>query len=165
MRLRVGMFGACVLALGIAAGPALALHGKAGLWQLSVRMNMANLNIPPEQLTKMKAMGINLPNSQTISATHCMTPDEVSLDRPINTHSSKNCTFSKSVVQGDAIDVDLTCSAGNTQETGHISVTYDGNEHFVGDTRFTGTANGHTTDVSTHIEGRWLSPDCGKVTH
>ena len=40
---------------------ALAAHGKAGLWNVSTTMNMANMQMPPEAMAQMKKAGVAMP--------------------------------------------------------------------------------------------------------
>ena len=76
---RVLIAGAGLAALGLVAVPAIASHGKVGLWDVTVTVRMAGMpampdmsKLPPEAQAAMRAHGISM-NGHTMSATHCMT--------------------------------------------------------------------------------------------
>lgn len=168
MFLRMTMIRAGVVAgaMGAMALPivALAAHGKAGLWEVTTRMNMPGMMaaIPPDQMARMRAMGIQMPNGQTFTAQHCMTAADVAADKPPPMRNTRECTATNISQDAHTMNVTMTCS-GDMDGQGHLSVTYDSDEHYSGSYTFTGTAHGHPASVSNSFEGRWLSADCGTV--
>jgi hypothetical protein len=154
-----------VLVLGIAAAVpvgAVAAHGKAGLWEITTRMNMPNMmaNIPPDQLARMQAMGVHMPNGQTMTTQHCMTAEEAAMDKPPPIRSAQGCAVSNSTHDAHTYTADMVCS-GEMDGHGHVSVTYDSDEHYSGNYSFSGSAHGHPANMTTSFEGRWISADCG----
>jgi len=161
-----------VVATGLVAAPlvAIASHGKAGLWDVTVTMNMAGMpqmpQMTPEQMAKMKEMGVQMPGmggGHSMTTQHCMTAEEVNSDKPPPVHN-RDCTVSNSKIVGQTFSADMTCN-GEMQGTGHMSVTYDSTEHYSGKMDFSGTSHGHHADMTNSFEGRWVSADCGTVTH
>ncbi|HEX4159542.1 MAG TPA: DUF3617 domain-containing protein [Rhizomicrobium sp.] len=155
------------LAFGTAAVlpiAALAAHGKAGLWEITTHMNMpgAMAAIPPDQMARMQAMGIHMPNGQTVTSQHCMTAEEVAADKPPPIRNSQDCTTANVVHDGRTINVDVVCK-GAMDGQGHFTLTYDSDEHYTGNYMFTGSAHGHPASMSNSIEGKWISADCGSV--
>jgi len=157
-----------MLATAIAALPmaALASHGKAGLWDVTIRMSMANMpQIPPEQLAKMKAMGISIPNVNSVTTQHCMTAAEVASDKPPQMQHNSECTQQNTNLSHGTFTADLVCTGANMQGTGHITATFDSDTHYTSQMVFNGTAHGHSTTFTNTIEGKWVSADCGSVGH
>jgi hypothetical protein len=162
------LMGFAALAAGVVLVPlaALADHGKAGLWSVTVRMSMPDMpQIPPEQLAKMQAMGIHMPTGNGMTTQHCMTAEEVKADRPPPMAHTKDCTMQNISITGGSFKGDMVCSGEEMQGNGHISVSYDSNTHYAGQMTFTGTAHGHPANMTNNFEGTWLSADCGGVAH
>ncbi len=152
--------------LGAAALPiaALAAHGKVGLWEITTRMSMPGMmaQIPPDQLARMQAMGVHMPDGQAITTQHCMTASEVAADKPPPMRNARDCTMSNMTHDAHGFSADMICT-GEMEGHGHVSVSYDSDEHYAGNYSFTGTAQGHPQSMTTSFEGKWISPDCGTV--
>ena len=167
MKRYLGALAAAVVAIPVAA---LAAHGKAGLWSITVSMSgMSNMpdmsKLPPEAQAQMKRMGMSMNGSGgSITTQHCMTQQEVTMDTPPPTTHDKNCTISNLKVAGHAMSGDMTCH-GEFNGTGHMQFTYDSDTHYTGDVSITGMANGRSVTRDTKFEGNWVSADCGGVTH
>jgi hypothetical protein len=129
---------AVVLGLGaaIVATPALAAHGKAGLWQVTATVHMPGVaaQIPPAQLAQMRAHGIKLPTDNTVVTTHCMAAQEVAMDKPppMDKGRAKDCKMQNMKVAGQTVSADMVCSGAEMSGTGHFSMTYDSPEHYAG---------------------------------
>ncbi len=153
-----------IAGLGVVVLPnaALAAHGKAGLWEITAQISMPNMAamMSPEQMARMQAMGVHMPMNSSSTTQYCRTAAQVAQDTPPPTRSSRDCTMSNVKFSGQTYSADMTCT-GQMQGTGHYSVTFDGDEHFSGNTSFTGTANGHPANMSNSFEGKWISADCG----
>ena len=164
---RIGMAVASVGLVAALAVPlgALASHGKVGLWEITTRMNMANMmaNIPPEALARMKEHGVTMPNMQTFTSQHCMTAAEVASDKPPTPRKNSECTMTNMSHTATSFTADTTCSTAAVQGRGHVAVTFDSDEHYSGTYTFTGTTEGHPQNMSYNFEGRWISADCGSV--
>lgn len=151
------------------AGVALASHGKAGLWDVTITMggNAAKMpdisKLPPEAQARMKAMGMSM-NGNTMNVQHCMTAQEVAVDKPPTDTHNKDCTVTNSKITGHTMSADMTCH-GDFSGTGHMQFTYDSDTHYSGEVSMTGTAAGHPTTQDNKFEGKWVSADCGAVSH
>jgi hypothetical protein len=170
---RVLYFGA--IAAGVLALPmaAFASHGKVGLWQITTTMNMSGMpnmpdmsKLPPEAQAQMKKMGVQM-NGNTITTQHCMTAQEVAADRPpAAMQHMKDCTMQNMSFGSGAMNADMVCSTGEMTGKGHISVSYSGGDsEYVGSMSFSGTAQGHPINMTNSFQGKWISADCGGVTH
>ena len=162
-------------AAGIAAAsllvvaPALAGHGKAGLWTITTKMEMPVMpqmpdmsQLPPEARARIEAMHMNMSgNSMTMQ--HCMTQAEVDQDKP-PPMANKECKLVKSSMVGHTYTGDMACT-GDFNGTGHFQVTYDSGEHYAGSMDMKGSHEGHPMNMHSSFEGKWISASCGNVTH
>jgi hypothetical protein len=147
MRISKGLLGGIATAALIATtGSAFADHGKAGLWKITTNTQMSG----PKSA------------QQTLSSEHCMTVAEVKNDRIASQNSACKMTNEKS--GGGAFSADMICS-GQVIGKGSLTVTYDRPTHYTGQLTMVSNAAGATTHVTNTFEGKWVSADCGKVTH
>jgi hypothetical protein len=164
---RVLFFGAAAAAVALVAVPAIASHGKAGLWNITVTMDMPGMpdmsKLPPEAQAAMRAHGVTM-NGRGMVVQHCMTQSEVDAIKPPPMRNGQDCKMSNLKTAGQSFSADLVCS-GQMNATGHFEVSYDSPEHYTGKSSFTGTQDGHPISNSTTMEGRWVSADCKGVTN
>ena len=158
------------LALCAASSAALASHGRAGLWSMSVTMGgdrpaMPDMSqMPPEVQARMRAMGMSM-GGNTITVRHCMTPDEVASDVPhVDPRSTHGCGMANVHHDGHTFSADMVCSR-EFNGSGHMTFTYDGDTHYTGEVVMNGVADGHPVNEDEKIDARWVSPDCGGATH
>ncbi len=145
-------------------GVSLAGPGKAGLWEVTTQMG-GMPQIPPEQMAKMKAMGMQMPAGNTFTTQHCVTPEEAAATKPPPMGRNKECQMGKMSVAGGVISGDMTCSGEEMTGTGHFQVTYDTPQHYSGQMAFSGDSHGHHMNMTNRFEGKWLSASCGTVAH
>lgn len=126
---------------------ALADHGKVGLWQVTTTMKMPGM---PSA-------------SQTYTSQHCMTADEVKMNK-MPTGSNADCKMVNEKTDGHSFSGDMVCT-GRATGNGHIQVNYDTDTHYAGQMTMTSTADGQTMHMANTFEGKWLSADCGKIAH
>jgi hypothetical protein len=151
-----------VVIVGAFALPALASHGKAGLWETTTtNENATQMALPPEALAQMNARGMKLPESRAFTSRYCMTAEEVAADAPPPMRGNA-CKLTGTKIVGQTFSADVTCT-GTVQGTSHFSISYDSAEHYSGESEFTGSEGGQPFHSKTRIEGRWISPDCGDV--
>jgi hypothetical protein len=150
-----------------ASGTALALHGKAGLWSVSVKVDMAGMpQIPPEQLAKMNAMGIHIPiGGDTITTTHCVTPAEAAMDKipTMPKEHEKYCAVQNLKSSADGMSADMVCT-GKVEGSGHMTFRFDSPEHYAGRVSLDAVMNGHPMKSVTSFDAHWVSADC-KADH
>lgn len=155
-----------IAAVALVAVPAIASHGKAGLWSITVTMNMPGMpdmsKLPPEAQAAMRAHGVTA-GGHTMTIQHCMTQAEVDAIKPPPMRNGQDCKMSNLKTSGQSFSADMVCT-GEMKATGHFEVSYDSPEHYTGKTSFTGTDNGHPISNTTTMEGRWVSADCKGVT-
>lgn len=171
MRKPSSRIAAAMCAIGlVTAGTALAMHGKAGLWQMTVTVGGSDAahmpdmsNVPPQYQAmvqaQMKAHGVSM-SGNTITVQHCMTGEEWAAGKPppVGAHG-KNCTMTNVSNTANHMVADMTCSGDNAM-TGHVDFSWDSGEHFIGHVTVSGTQNGQPVTHDEKIEGRYLSETC-----
>ena len=162
MRLSIRIAGAAALAVVAASGAALAGHGKVGLWQITTKMDMSGMpQIPPDQAAKMRAMGVETPSNGIFTTTHCMTAEEVAMDKPPSALAhGKECAMQNLKTEGQNVSADMVCSGKEMNGKGHFTLAYDTLEHYTGKVTFSGAARGHPMTTTTTFEAKWVSADC-----
>ena len=149
------------MALAAAADPALAKHGKVGLWNVTSTTDIA---LPAAAAAAMKKYGEKMPAAQPITIQMCMSKEEVDADAPPHLDRAATGCDMHIVTQSAALlDARMIFGKGNMKGNGSIRVTYTGAEHYSGIYSFTGTTYGAQTNISTHFKGDWVKADCGKV--
>jgi hypothetical protein len=162
MRVR---FVAAGLALAMALpGVALAGPGKAGLWEVSTKMS-GMPQMPPDQMAKMKAMGMQMPADHVFTTQHCVTPEEAAATKPPPMGRNKECQMGKMNASGSTVSGDMTCTGAEMTGTGHFQVSYDSPQHYSGQMTFNGQSHGQPMNMTNSFEGKWLSASCGTVSH
>jgi Protein of unknown function (DUF3617) len=159
-----------ILLLGCAAvllssSVALAGHGKAGLWNVTVSIVMPNMpKMPPEVVAMMKQRGMKMPGmGEPITDQVCMTQADVDGDMPPRTGGQdENCTNHVTSKTASSITADMVCT-GRMQGTGHLQVIYSTPEHYVGSYNFKGVSEGHPQEMTSNFKGDYVKADCGAV--
>ncbi|MGB8366279.1 MAG: DUF3617 domain-containing protein [Rhizomicrobium sp.] len=163
LSLKIASAGAGLVLL-FAPHAAWAAHGKAGLWEITIKMDGQNPNmpdmskLPPEVRARMKAMGVGA-NGTGFTVQRCRTPAEAAQDSPPSGAHDKSCTLSNVSYTGGSMTADMTCT-GNFTGTGHMHFVWDSDEHYAGEVSMTGTSGGRPMSRTQKIEGRWLSAQC-----
>ena len=159
-KLRIGL---SVAALLLSPGMAFAGHGKAGLWNVSTTMNMANMQMPPEAMEQMKKMGVKMPSARTFASQICMTQAEVDSDKlPPMSKNESGCTSHMVSQTGSSMTARTVCS-GEMKGSGQMQISYSGAEHYTGSYSFKGNVNGQPMDSASSFKGDWVKADCGAV--
>ena len=166
---RLAIAGVAGLVVAIAAGGALADHGKVGLWSITVTMDgdlmkMPDLSkLPPDALARMKAMGMSA-SGNTVTVQRCMSAEDVAADFPaIHNGAGAGCAANNVRHDSHSMSADLMCNTDALKGSGHAQFVYDSDTHYSGEIVVAGMANGHPVKQDEKIEGRYLTADCGKM--
>ncbi len=157
----VTVLGAAALATAAMAAVGI---GKAGLWEVTTHADMSGVmaNITPEQRAKMKAAGIQMPENNTFTMTHCVTAAEVGQFKPPpmgRPGHEKDCNVANLKTTSNSASADLVCTSGR-MKGGHFSLVYDSPEHYAGKVTMNAAAEGHPVVSTITFEAKWLSADC-----
>ncbi len=139
--------GASFLTIAAMTGPALADHGKAGLWHVT---------------TTVKTTGANA-TERSFSSEHCMTAQEVKSREIPQNSENKMCKLTSQQAVGKTLSAQMVCT-GPAKGAGKLTVTYDSDTHYTGSLSMSTEAGGQTMNMTNTFEGKWVSADCGKVT-
>ena len=156
------------IALAVVLTPsALAAHGKAGLWQLTIQTNsgaMAGMpdmsKLPPQVQAQMRAHGTSM-GGNTMTSKYCMTAAQVASDQPAFRQAS-NCKSENARMSGNTFSADVVCT-GAMKSRGHTEITYTSPEHYSGTQTTDVFMEGRAIHTTMNMDARWLSPNCGKV--
>jgi hypothetical protein len=142
---------------------------KPGLWEMTVKsdaMKNAMKNVPPEQLEKMKQMGIKMPamNEDGMVVKICMTKEMTDRDTPPHTgQSDSGCKMGEMNRSGDSYSVDMVCDGPNLKGTGKATGKFSSAESFSSTYDFKGTSHGQPANIHQESSGKWVGADCGTV--
>jgi hypothetical protein len=147
----------------LAPGTAIAEYLKAGLWKVTTAINFDLLatQIPPEQLSRLRSLGIRIPSSpEEIATQQCLTREQSLRDTPPHVGpNDSGCTSKNGKVSGRTMSADLLCT-GRMVGQGTLQLTHTDEEHYSGSLSFKGTIDKHPVDLTTTVTGEWLSKDC-----
>jgi hypothetical protein len=155
------VFGVTALATAaLAAG-----MGRPGLWEVTTHADMSGMmaSLTPEQREKMKSLGIKLPENNSFSVTHCVTPEEASQFKPPpmgRAGHEKDCRVENLKTSSSGASADMVCDGEHMKGTGHFSLAYDSPEHYAGKVTMDAVAEGHPVKTTMSFEAHWISADC-----
>jgi len=144
-------------AAGLIAAPALAKHGKVGLWNVT---SSTEVVLPAKLKSQMKQAGMAaMPGAKPITVQMCMSREEVESDTPPHLDRGATGCDTRLVSQTPAaMKANIICK-GQMKGTGSIEVAYTGAEHYTGSYSFTGTP----MSMKTSFKGDWVKADCGNI--
>lgn len=144
----------------------MAVGGKPGLWESTIVVNFTQggPRISPEQIERMKQMGINLPIGRPLVVKSCMTPEMAARnDIPRATRENDHCKLTDYDREGNPITATLICD-GDLKGQGKLKIGYDSSTSYKGTMEFTGTdKQGAPLAMQNTFSGKWLGDDCGDV--
>lgn len=163
-----------VLATAI-SNTAMAAEPRPGLWDTTVTTDMSQMAMPevpampPEVMAQMQAMGIEIPNMdfsqpRVTNDQSCITPEDIANREPfsIDNEMDDDCRQENLVVNDDGMSVDMICT-GDMNGTGRLEYVFESDVRYTGSMTFNGAMDGRPANMSTSMEGNWISGDCGAV--
>ena len=141
---------------------------KPGQWDITTQMDLGKNapqmpQIPPEQLEKMKQMGIPLPSAAgggAVTIKNCVSPKDAAGDYPpLDERTQRDCKVQDIKRDGARTTMKVVCT-GNMTGSGDVEIVADSPEHYTSKFHMVGTAHGHAVDVKNSSEGRWVSATC-----
>ncbi|MBC3919804.1 DUF3617 domain-containing protein [Undibacterium sp. CY18W] len=156
-----------ISALLITTGSCLAADKmKPGLWEMTMKSDAmkAMPKIPPEQLEKMKQMGIKMPDMQNGAMVHkvCFTKEMVDQDKPPSGGREQQCQNKNFSRSGNSYSSEIVCDMPEMKGTGNVKGSFTP-DSLTSVYDFKGVSHGQP--VSQHMEttGKWVGSDCGDV--
>lgn len=141
---------------------------KPGLWEMTIKSDAFKdiPKMPPEQLKKMREMGINIPQMQDggMVSKVCITREMAERDdAPQMNQKESGCQSRNYQRSGDSYSLDIVCDGPSMKGTGKMKGSYSGSERFSSTYDFKGTAHGQPITHRQESSGKWLNADCGSV--
>ncbi len=158
-----------LIAAACLALPLSAIAGiKPGQWEITTQMDLGKNapqmpQIPPEQLEKMKQMGIKIPamgagGAMTIKS--CVSPKDAESDHPpMDDRAQRDCKVQDIKKDGKRTTMKIVCT-GSMDGTGELEFVADSPEHYTSRMHMVGTSHGHPVNINNSAEGRWVSATC-----
>jgi hypothetical protein len=102
---------------------------KMGLWQNTSSTTMSGIQLPPDVVAKMQAMGRSLPGSTptTTVTQSCLTPDKWQKSFA-NMQQNKDCQFTNLHQSSAGMSADMACTTPQGVSKGHIEATFTSQE-------------------------------------
>ncbi len=139
----------CAMAMAaaiLAPAAALAAHGKAGLW--TITMSTTTSSRPGGAISSTRQM--------------CVNEDDVYNDRPPRLARNLDCDM-RTVRQNASVVIAETICHGRVEGVGRSRILWNGNEHYTGTYNFKGRLRGDPNQTSISYRGDWVKADCGAV--
>src|SRR5438105_11221397 len=107
---------------------------KPGLWEMTLKSDQMKQmpKIPPEQLERMRKMGVELPTqSGDGSFVHrvCITKEMAERDRPPMGREQSDCKVKNQSRNGSSYQAELVCDGENMKGTGTMNGTFSGDTY------------------------------------
>lgn len=153
----------CVAASAWAAG-----QMKPGLWEMSIKSDMMkNMpKIPPEQLEKMRQMGVAIPQMHDggMVTRVCISKEMAERDEPPEMNRKESgCQAKNFQRSGGNYSVDIVCDGPHMKGEGKAKGSFSSKESFMSTYDFKGTMQGRPITQHHESSGKWLSATCGDV--
>lgn len=154
-------------AIGVCMPLSAAEKIKPGLWEMNMTSDaMKNMpKIPPEQMKKMREMGIHVPDMSDKGMTSkvCITREMAERDQMPMEQNESGCKATNYQRSGSVYSVDILCDGPSLKGQGEVKGKLLGNESFTSTYDFKGSAHGQPVSQRHETSGKWLSADCGNV--
>ena len=140
---------------------------KPGLWEMTIKSDaMKNRpKIPPEQLEKMRQMGINMPQMQDGSMVTkvCISKEMAERDEPPMQRGESGCETKNYRRSANGFSLEIVCDGPRLKGQGSATGAFFGPERMSSTYDFTGTSQGRPIAHHQESTGRWVAADCGDV--
>jgi hypothetical protein len=106
---------------------------KMGLWQNTATNTMTGLQLPPDVLAKLQAMGRPVPGAapRTIVTQSCLTPDQWQKSFT-DMQQKQNCQFTNVHQSTTGMSGDMACTMADGSSKGHLEATFASQEKMNG---------------------------------
>jgi hypothetical protein len=140
---------------------------KMGLWQNTVTNTMSGLQLPPDVVAKMQAMGRPIPGStpRTMVMQSCVTQDNWRKSFT-DMQQNKNCQITNLKQTTTSMSGDLSCTTAEGTTRGHVEAAFSGQEKMNGKVHMEITTSRQPEPIvmDTTFEGEYQGADCKGVS-
>ncbi|HEX2918051.1 MAG TPA: DUF3617 domain-containing protein, partial [Edaphobacter sp.] len=149
---------------------------KRGLWHGKAVSTMTGLELPPDVVARLKAMGRPVPGSEptTTETESCLTPEKWK-EMLAKTQNRENCSYSNIRVDSSGMSGDMECTTGRGGTSrGHLQMNFVSPEKVHGTVHMEATSAQRPQPIVVDMtidstyEGadcKGISPDEPKVIH
>jgi len=148
---------------------------KMGLWQNTVVNTMSGLQLPPDVVAKMQAMGRTVPGAapRTTVTQSCLTADKWR-ESFADMQQRQNCQFTNVKQSATGMSGDMACTTAEGSAKGHLEATFTSQEKMNGKIHMEITTarqsqpivmNATFDSVYQGDDCKGISPDSPKVVH
>lgn len=139
---------------------------KPGLWEMTMKSDAikAMPKIPPEQMEKMKQMGIKMPAMQDGAMVHkvCFTKEMVDQDKPPASGRDQYCQNKNFSRSGNSYSAEIVCDMPEMKGTGNVKGSFT-SDSMTSVYDFKGVSHGKPVTQHMETTGKWMGSDCGDV--
>lgn len=142
---------------------------KPGLWEITSNNQMAGLQmpaIPPEQMAKMKAMGIQMPTmdglGMQMTVRHCISKEQAEKGVPPQPKDDGQCQQNSVVRSGNKVSWSVECTGRNAASgTGWVTLLFPVRKVTAAN-QTSRSSRGQTGPMTMkqQFSGKWLSASC-----
>ena len=162
--LMAGLVGSvAALAQDVSAPPPV----KMGLWQNTATNTMTGLQLPPDVLAKLQAMGRPVPGAapRTIVTQSCLTPDKWQKSFT-DMQQNKSCQFTNVHQSTTGMSGDIACTTGEGSSKGHMEATFPSQEKMNGKMHMEITTARQPQPIVMDVtfEGLYQGADCKGIS-
>ncbi len=125
---------------------------KMGLWQNTSTNTMTGIQLPPDVVAKMQAMGRPVPGAAptTTVSQSCLTPEKWQKSFG-NMQQNKDCQFTNVHQSASGMSADMVCTTEGRSSKGHIEATFESQEKINGKVHMEiATSTTATADCDEH---------------
>ena len=148
---------------------------KMGLWETTDIATITGMQLPPDVVEKLKAMGRPIPGSEphTTVIQGCLTPERWR-ENFAKAQQNQDCHMKNLKEDSSGMSADIDCKSEHGASTGHIQMTYDSTEKVQGTVHMEMTSERNPQPIvidmklSSVYQGpdcKGVSPDSAKVVH
>ena len=148
---------------------------KMGLWQNTSTNTMTGIQLPPDVVAKMQAMGRPVPGTAptTTVSQSCLTPEKWQKSFG-NMQQNKDCQFTNVHQSAAGMSGDMTCTTEGRTSKGHIEATFASQEKVNGKVHMEITTQRQPQPILMDMtfesvyqgaDCKGISPDSPKIVH
>jgi hypothetical protein len=140
---------------------------KPGLWETTMNMDMPQgmPQMTPEQLARMKQMGIELPFGHPITNQVCVTPEMAAKRNKYqpNMRPQDKCQMKDYQATSNSAKGTMVCNGDDMRGEGHFTAASDSDSNYAGTWDFSGTSRHGPMQLHASFSGHFVAASCGSV--
>jgi hypothetical protein len=121
--------------------------------------------LTPEQRARMeeRMKANSAAHARTTTEKHCLTEEELRKNEFLGSGEGKECTSTITTSTSTTAKGTISCEAEGMKMTGALEILAPDPEHANGSWHATSNGGGHTMNVDSTFNSKWLGASCGNV--